>query len=97
MEVLKSLTNSENVTEEDIQNAVAEIKEIASYIESEANIESLIKAKGFEECVAVLSADSASIIIKTEGLAQNQIAQISEIVYQQAGIHPSKLNIIESN
>ena len=66
-------------------------------IRCDANIESLIKAKGFEECVAVISENSASVIIKTsDSLAPNQIAQISEIVYEQSGILPTELNIIES-
>ncbi len=96
MEVLKTLANSETATDAAKQEAYAEIENIASCIENEANIESLIKSKGFEECVAVISDGSASVIVKTDGLAQNQIAQISEIVYQQAGILPSNLNIIES-
>jgi len=97
IEVLKTLANSESATEEAKTDAMAEIEVIANCIENEANIESLIKAKGFEECVAVLSDDSASVIIRTsDALAPNQIAQISEIVYEQAGILPTDLNIIES-
>ena len=97
MEVLKTLANSDSATDAAKEDAAAEIEDMAACIEREANIESLIKAKGFEECIAVLSNNSASVIVKTEGLAQNQIAQISEIVYTQAGIHPANLNIIESN
>ncbi len=97
MEVLKTLANSETATDSAREDAIAEIESIASSIENEANIESLIKAKGFEDCVAVISENSASVIVRCDGLAQNQIAQISEIVYQQAGILPSNLNIIESN
>lgn len=97
MEVLKTLANSDSATDAAKQDAASEIEDIAACIETEANIESLIKAKGFEECIAVISENSASVIVKTEGLAQNQIAQISEIVYTQAGIHPANLNIIESN
>ena len=97
MEVLKNLANSDSATDDVKQDAASEIEDIAACIEREANIESLIKAKGFEECIAVISENSASVIVKTEGLAQNQIAQISEIVYTQTGIHPTNLNIIESN
>lgn len=97
IDVLKALTNSESATEEAKTDAMAEIEVIANCIENEANIESLIKAKGFEECVAVISDNSASVIIRTsDALAPNQIAQISEIVYEQAGILPTNLNIIES-
>ena len=87
IEVLNTLANSDTATTEAKNNAIAGIEVIANCIENEANIESLIKAKGFEECVAVISENSASVIIKTsDSLAPNQIAQISEIVYEQSGI-----------
>ena len=97
IEVLNTLANSDTATTEAKNNAIAGIEVIANCIENEANIESLIKAKGFQECVAVISENSASVIIKTsDSLAPNQIAQISEIVYEQSGILPTELNIIES-
>ena len=97
IEVLNTLANSDTATTEAKNNAIAGIEVIANCIENEANIESLIKAKGFEECVAVISENSASVILKTsDSLAPNQIAQISEIVYEQSGILPTELNIIES-
>ena len=64
-------------------------------METEANIESLIVAKGFEECVAVISGDSASIVVKSEGLLASEISQINEIVYEQSGISPVNVKIIE--
>lgn len=97
IEVLQSVANSDTANDADKQVAAAEIANIACCIESEANIESLIMAKGFEKCIAVISDESASVVVKCDGLAENQIAQISEIVYEQAGILPANLNIIETN
>lgn len=97
MEVLRTVTDSSTATDQVKADAMAQIETIASTIECEANIESLIMSKGFENCVAVINEDSASVIVKTDGLMQNEIAQISEIVYEQAGILPTSLNIIESN
>ena len=97
MEVLKTVTDSSSATDEVKADAMAQIETIATTIECEANIESLIMSKGFENCVAVINSDSASVIVKTDGLMQNEIAQISEIVYEQSGILPTSLNIIESN
>ena len=59
------------------------------------NIETLVKAKGFEECVAVISGEDASIVVKSDGLNAAQISQINEIVYAQAGIEPVNIKIIE--
>ena len=57
------------------EQALADIAAIAATIEKEANIESLIKAKGFEECVAVINGDKANIIVKSEGLKPNQLSR----------------------
>jgi hypothetical protein len=52
-------------------------------------------AKGFEECVAVISNGNASIVVKSDGLTPAQLAQINEIVYEQASIKPVNVKIIE--
>ena len=77
--------------------ALRDIEVIAREIEREANIEVLVKAKGFPECVAVVNGENANIIVKTEGLMANEVAQIKEIVYEQAGILPGNTKIIEKN
>ena len=96
LEVLTGVAESSTAIDSMKQEALGELQQIATDIENEANIESLVMAKGFEECVAVVNGDTASVIVKTEGLLDSEVAQISEIVYEQTGIHPDNLNIIES-
>ena len=96
MEVLNAVSESDTSVDAMKEEAMNEIQKIAKDIECEANIESLVKAKGFEECVAVINGDSAQVIVKTDGLMENEVAQISEIVYQQANVVPNNLHIIES-
>ena len=96
MEVLNAVAESDTAVDAMKEEAMNEIQKIAKDIECEANIESLVKAKGFEECVAVINGDSAQVIVKTDGLMENEVAQISEIVYQQANVVPNNLHIIES-
>lgn len=96
MEVLNTVAESDTAVDAMKEEAMNEIQKIAKDIECEANIESLVKAKGFEECVAVINGDSAQVIVKTDGLMENEVAQISEIVYEQANIVPNNLHIIES-
>lgn len=97
LEVLKSVATSENALDETVETALKDISQIAKDIENEANIETLIEAKGFEECIAVISEGKATIIVKTDGLLANEVAQINEIVYETAGIMPTDLKIIEKN
>lgn len=97
MEVLKSVAESATAVDEMKADALDSIAQIAKDIECEANIETLILSKGFAQCIAVVNGDTASIIVKTDGLLPSEIAQISEIVYEQAGILPTNLKIIEKD
>lgn len=95
LEVLQSVVDDDGSTEEARSKALAEITAMAKAMEAEANIETLIEAKGFSECVAVIKDDSASIVVRSDGLQTAQISQINEIVYEQAGILPVNIKIIQ--
>lgn len=96
LEVLQTVVASADALETTKNEALMEISRIALDIEKESNIETLVKAKGFTDCVAVLSDDSVSVIVRQEGdLLQNQIVQIKEIVYEETGILPSGVKIIK--
>lgn len=97
MEVLRAVVDSETAVETVKGQALSDISRIALDIEREANIETLITSKGFEQCVAVVNGESANIIVKSDGLMPNEIAQINEIVYEQAGILPANVKIIEKD
>ena len=60
-------------------------------------IEQLVISKGFEQCIAVVNENSASIVVKRDGLLANEVAQIKEIVYKEASISPKNITIIEKN
>ena len=93
--VLQTVVDNGSATAESREQALADISRIALEIEQEANIESLIRARGFEDCIAVLSGDAASVIVKSESeLLASHVAQISEIVYEQSGVLPANVKII---
>lgn len=95
IEVLQGVIDNEKSDDATKAQALADISQIARDMEAEANIETLIKSKGFEQCVAVINGDAASIVVKSDGLIASQISQINEIVYEQAGISPVKITIIQ--
>ncbi len=94
LEVLQAVVDNADSTETAKTEALADIAAIADEIQKEANIESLITAKGFDQCVAVLNGDTASIVVSADELQPAQIAQINAIVYEQAGIAPTGVTII---
>jgi hypothetical protein len=96
IEVLQLVVDNPEALDESKVVAMQEISKIASAIENEGKIESLITAKGFEKCIAVISDSGCSVIVKTSSaLMPNQVAQIQEIVYETAGILPANVKIIE--
>ena len=72
----------------------AKISKIAVDIQNENNIETLVKAKGFTECVAIISDNSVSVIVGAEELKAAEAAQILAIVYDTTGINPENVSII---
>ncbi|MBO5293687.1 MAG: SpoIIIAH-like family protein [Clostridia bacterium] len=94
LEVLQAVVDNAESSETAKTEALAGISAIAEEIQKEANIESLITAKGFEKCVAVLNGDSISIIVSADTLQPAQLAQINAIVYEQTGITPAGVTII---
>ena len=97
IELLNNIVDSAETMPDVKDRALSDIQTIAVEIEKEANIEVLIKAKGFVECVAVVNGENANVIVKTDGLMANEVAQIKEIVYEQSGILPANTRIIEKN
>ncbi len=95
LEVLQSVVDSAEADEATKTGALAEIAALADAMEAEANIETLVLAKGFAQCVAVINGESCSVVVSNEGeLQPAQISQINEIVYEQAGIQPVNIKII---
>ena len=94
IDVLKLVTENEDATEEAKVKAQEQLSKIAVDMQNETNIETLVKAKGFEECVAIISENSVSVIVKAESLQANEAAQIFTIVYETTGIAPQNVSII---
>lgn len=94
-EVLQSVVDDRSATESAKQEALAGITQMAKDMEAEANIETLVVSKGFEQCVAVISNGAVNVVVKSGGLTAAEVAQINTIVYEQTGISPENVIIIE--
>ncbi len=94
IDVLKLVVENEEASETAKKEANEKISQIALDIQNEANIETLVKAKGFEECVAIISDGSASVVVKAETLQANEVAQIFAIVYETTGISPENISVV---
>lgn len=95
LEINKEILNNANASEESKQNAEQEIARIAASIESENSSESLIKAKGYEDALVMVGADSVTVIVKADKLEAEDVAVIKDIVVGQTGYGADKIKISE--
>ena len=94
IDVLNMVSENAEASAEAKAEAQAKINKIATDIQNEANIETLVKAKGFEDCVAIISDNAVSVIVSADALQAAEAAQILTIVYETTGISPEKVSII---
>ena len=83
-----------------VANEVAQsIEALAGYTMKEAQIENMVTAKGYDDCVVFLSSDSVSVVVasQTDGLQTEDIAKITDIVKQETGLPVSAIKILEVN
>ena len=73
------------------------IQTMADYTVTEAQIENLVVAKGYADCVAFIGEDTLSIAVSAPegGLAEADTAKILDVVNQAAGFTADQVKIIE--
>ena len=95
LEVLNAVVDNQNATDEVKAEAVAEIKQLSVEMKQESDIESVLVSKGFEQCLAVINGETASIVVKcADTLTPAQLAQINTVVYEYSGIEPVNITIM---
>lgn len=95
MEILKTTSQDSGADEATRTLAGEKLVQCAENIEIENTIESVANAKGFTQICAYINEGAAVVTVKSEGLDQNQIAKICEIVTEASGIGTDKIKIIE--
>ena len=75
----------------------AELEEIVNIALCEAQIESLVIAKGYSDCVTYIADDAVSVAVAAPegGLQQPDVAVISDIVVTQSGYSMDKIYVVE--
>ena len=91
--ILKDTLQNVKSDETTQQEAVAAAATVAAAVEQEDAIESLIKAKGFEDCVVYIENGNAHVAVKAASLEQAQTLQILQIVTAQSDVKADAVNI----
>ena len=98
LSILQDAAADESATETIKAETSAAIQTLADYTVSEAQIENLVTAKGYADCVAFISDGSVSVVVSAsaDGLTDADVARITEIVTGETGIEASNIKIIEA-
>ena len=95
VQTLRTMIGGGDVTEDEAVVNALDAVQVSKLIESEGTIESLIKAQGFQDCVAYLDGENAKIVVKTEGLDKAQAAAIKDIILGETSVEAENIRIFE--
>ena len=88
-DILESVEESDTAKTE----AVTQAAQLATILEQQTNVESLIKAKGFEDCLVFIQNGECSIVVKDSKLTDEDTLIIKDIATGQTGISIDKIKI----
>lgn len=96
--MLKEAEADENA-DEDVLNEASEILQVlAAYTVAESQIESLVTAKGYADCVAFMGEESISVVVSdADGLDTSDVAKIKDIVINETDYTAEQIKIMEAN
>ena len=94
---LQTVAGVEGASEETVNNALKMMAEMAEYSVKEAEIENIIRSKGFTDCVVFLSADRATVTVSAqEGLNAVSVARIKDVILSETDLTAAQLRVIEA-
>lgn len=89
----QTILESENIAADEKKIAQEEIKRMNNEKNSIMIAENLIKTKGFEDVVIFINNGSVSVIVKSETLEKDQVAQLQNIITRELSVEANKINI----
>ena len=96
--MLKDASTDENADQTVLNEASETLQVLAGYTVAESQIENLVTAKGYADCVAFMGAESISVVVDdSDGLDATDVARIMDIVVQETGYAPNQIKVLESD
>ena len=93
--ILQATVDDPNADEAAIASASESITAMASATTTESEIENLVAAKGYEDCVAYIGDNSVSVVVAApeEGLQAADVAKITDIVLGQTSFSADQVKV----
>lgn len=97
MDTIQKSLRSAALTEEDKKAYAAQMKQNLEDLNAENEIETLVRAKGFADCLCFLQPGRADLTVMTsgDGLTAAQVAQIRDIVLSKTQLSAQNITVVE--
>lgn len=99
LSLLREASEQANVDQSALDEANRAIQTLAGYTMLETQIENLVIAKGYVDCVAFMGENSISVVVSTaaDGLQTEDVAKIMDIVLSETNYTVDQVKILEAN
>lgn len=97
LQLLQSAATAETASQETIDSAMNSIAAMATCTMKESQIENLLLAKNFTDCVVYIGNDAVTVAVPapSEGLSEEAVAQITDVICNETEYEAAQLSIIE--
>ena len=97
LDKLQQSLKATGLTEEEKAQLKDTLSSTISNISLESDIENLVKAKGFADCVVFIDGENVDLAVKTgpEGLSKNEVAQLRYIILVKVQTSAQNISIVE--
>ena len=97
LSLLKSASAAEDASQETIDSAMRAISAMASDSMTETQIENLLLAKDFSECVVYITDDGITVAVPApaDGLSTAQVATITDVIVSETDYTAPQIKVIE--
>ncbi|WP_370749737.1 SpoIIIAH-like family protein [Eubacterium sp.] len=92
-ETLLEVINNNDISEGEKKKAVKSMVKLTELNEKENTIETLLKAKGFDDIVVTISDEQADVIISENEVDDAKRAQIEDVIKRKAGVSVDNITI----
>ena len=94
---LREASEEESAASDAVSSAVEAITAMTRSSIAEAEIEALVMAKGFDDCLVFLDDDSAIVAVPSPaaGLTASSVSRITDIILQKTDLNTEQIKIIE--
>lgn len=97
LDTIQKTLKSSSLSAEEKKSYTQELTGNLENLNAETEIETLVKAKGFADCLCFLQADHADLTVMTSGdaLTAAQVAQIRDIVLSKSKVSAQNITVVE--